>query len=223
MELERIQYRIYKLLPVIILAVVIILIIVLLSIRQSQESRDRPSDLDGQSSITATTSPFSDTLITNKTELLEYLSTNCILVEVSYTDNWSSSHKYERYYDYLTGNYRLYKVTLDSEDKQYIQIEEQHEFNAETKAVTNVPTTLPTDYSDLKLSMLDKGLYSINGLSAGYQWLARLKSEGKTLTVVKIIANCLDVYYLDNGVPKRAVITDRYILTDDYTGVVPTY
>lgn len=223
MDLERIQYRIYKRLPIIIIVALALIAIILVIIGQVKGSRDRPDTEGPTVQISVTQSPNSNSNALKGTNLLTYLEENCVLVEVAYTDNWTGSFRYERYYDYLENAYALYKVTFTDNDIQYEQLTGQQGFSGELERLTDIPTILPTEHSNTNIYMLDTNFYSLENEYDAYKWLAQLKNEGKTLNTVIITADYLDVYFTDSGKSKRAVITDRYILVNDYIGEVPTY
>lgn len=219
MDLERIHYRINKLLPIIIPIALLIIAIICIVVGQTIGSRDRPD-----TTLTPTPTVGLENIDSEQTlSLQEHLKANCILVEVTYLDNWSTTRWFETYYDHMTADYEQYQVTIEDNAKQYAKITDPCRFIGIPNKLEAVHDTLPADCKDTKFDMLDENMFAVSELTDGYIWIAKQKEEGNTITIAKITATYMDVYLKKGDQQRRAVITDRYILVDDYIGDVPTY
>ncbi len=219
MNLERIHYQINKLLPIIIPLALLIVAAICIIAGQAIGSRDRP-----ETQLTPTPTVGLENIDSSQTlTLQEHLKANCILVEMTHLENWSTERWYETYYDHMSGNYEQYQIIVKDGEKQYAKITDPCRFTGLPDPVTTVLDQLPDGCKDTKFGMLDENLFAVSELTDGYIWIAKQKEEGKTIDLVKVTATYMDVYFKDKGQQQRAVITDRYILVDDYIGEVPTY
>lgn len=219
MNLERIRYKIYKLLPILIPVTLLIIAIICILIGQVKGTRDQP---DTQPTVVID-SELEQVDPSNIEALQQHLKDNSVLVEVSRVNNWDTAEYYETYYDYMSNTFVQYKVTIENDTKQYAKVITESTYSGKLNEIKVVLDTLPTDCKDVVFNKLDTDLYAVSSLTDGYIWLAKQKEEGKTLNTVKITATYMDVYFTDNNKQMRAVITDRYILIDEYIGTVPTY
>lgn len=219
MDLERIQYKIYKLLPIIIPVALLVVAAILIIVGQHIGGRDRP----GTQQDASPTLSLEEINASEALTLQEHLRVNCVLVEVTYKNNYDTATRIETYYDYMSNDFEQYQITYENDVKQYAKLNEVCKFSGLAKEVGAVLDTLPTDCKDYKFNMLDENMYEVSSLSDGYIWLAKQKETGKTLDVIKITASYFDIYFTDNDKLKRAIITDKYILVDDYIGEVPKY
>lgn len=219
MSLERIRYKIYKLLPIIIPVALLIIALVCIFIGQLKGNRDRPEEPPAQ----ITDSNLEQVNPEEVENLQQHLQNNTMLVEVTRTNNWNTSEYYETYYDYISNSFVQYKITVENGIKQYAKLTTTCVYSGKLNEVKVVLDSLPTDCSEVNFTKLDEGLYAVNALTDGYIWVAKQIEDGKTVNTVKITATYIDVYFTDNGTQRRAIITDRYILVDDYIGEVPTY
>lgn len=219
MNLERIRYKIYKLLPILIPVTLLIIAIICILIGQVKGTRDQP---DTQPTVVID-SELEQVDPSNIETLQQHLKDNSVLVEVSRVNNWDTAEYYETYYDYMSNTFVQYKVTIENDIKQYAKVITESTYSGKLNEIKVVLDTLPTDCKDVIFNKLDTDLYAVSSLTDGYIWLAKQKEEGKTLNTVKITATYMDVYFTDNSKQMRAVITDRYILIDEYIGTVPTY
>ena len=219
MNLERIRYKIYKLLPILIPVTLLIIAIICILIGQVKGTRDQP---DTQPTVVID-SELEQIDPSNVEALQQHLKDNSVLVEVSRVNNWDTTEYYETYYDYMSNTFVQYKVTIENDTKQYAKVITESTYSGKLNEIKVVLDTLPTDCKDVVFNKLDTDLYAVSSLTDGYIWLAKQKEEGKTLNTVKITATYMDAYFTDNSKQMRAVITDRYILIDEYIGTVPTY
>lgn len=219
MNLERIRYKIYKLLPILIPVTLLIIAIICILIGQVKGTRDQP---DTQPTVVID-SELEQVDPSNIEALQQHLKDNSMLVEVTRVNNWNTAEYYETYYDYMSNTFVQYKVTIENDTKQYAKVITESTYSGKLNEIKVVLDTLPTDCKDVIFNKLDTDLYAVSSLTDGYIWLAKQKEEGKTLNTVKITATYMDVYFTDNSKQMRAVITDRYILIDEYIGTVPTY
>lgn len=227
MDLERIRYRIYKILPILIPITLIIIACIFIVIGQVRDKTDTTGNNDNgwsQGSTTDNKQPQTEPIDQDTTlTLQQHLDTNCTLVEVTFVNNWDSSVRYETYYDNISNAYEQYKITFTENTKQYDKVLEPYEYNGKPKKVETILESLPTDIESVEFNMLDNNFYAVNSLADGYIWLAQQVKEGNTLIIVKVRSDHIDAYLTNGNQKSRAVITDRYILVDKFIGDVPTY
>lgn len=236
MDFERIRYRIYKLLPILIPVVLILIAVILIIVGQIKKNKDElTSTMSGYvTDVSNVDSTQTDTLlrptlavetVTGEASLNleEHLETNCTLVEVTRIGNWISEEWYETYYDTLAATYIQYKVTTTNNEKQYHKILNTCTYSGEVNEITNISQTLPTNVTEFELYKINDSLYSINSLTDGYNYIKQLIQENKNILITKITAEYIDIYFKDGNYTKRALVTDSYILTDNYINEVPAY
>lgn len=219
MNLERIQYRMYKLRLILIPIALLLIAVIFIVVGQHIGGRDRPE-------LETTPTPTLALEDINSEEVLtlqEHLAANCVLVEVTFLDNFNTATKIETYYDYMSNNFEQYKLDIVNGKEQYAKLKEVCKFSGMAHPIGTALEELPTDCKDYVFDKLDENMYKVSSLTDGYIWLAKQKELGNTLNTVKITATYMDIYFTENAKQKRAIITDKYILVDDYIGDVPNY
>lgn len=243
MNTERLLYSIKRKLPVIlIVALIAVGVLVYILLRgPTEEPVDNP---------TATPTPVIDNTIidTNPTEISDvpqqpsvsiskadlkpdvepiehqYISDNMVCVELLILEDWENGDRYGTYYDKIAGTYHNYKIEKDEGQEPLLKETVQPvSFTGMPEAIHDLPATLEysvqSDRQPLTVLEVDK-FFAVTRFEDGYDWLAEKLTTGYEFISARIQHDFMDVYLKLNDKFYRAILTDGYIIFNEYIGSI---